>query len=184
MIDHAHHHALHVFLIMSITLQKTLMPKVLKSTDMKLLCLSASKKLTSFLTSFQRYCKDIANLLFWELSECCTITIKKYQYQFLASFHAYLHVKNQLHHSLLTQHIPKKQQNAFVFICWQKINFIPMLLWRYCKDMQTYFGYFGHAWLQSTKMIVSPCRMLHFLSACKKSCAFFLRYYILKDRAI
>ena len=78
----------------------------------------------------------------------------------------------------------KETAKCFCVICRQKINFIPMLLWRYCKDMQTYFGYFGYTWLQSTKMIVSPCRMLHFLSACKKSCTFFLRYYILKDRVI
>ena len=26
--------------------------------------------------------------------------------------------------------------------------------WRYCKDMQTYFGYFGHTWLHSAKMMV------------------------------
>ena len=52
------------------------MPKVLKSTCRKLWCLSACKKSTSSLTSFLRYCKDIANLLFWELWECLTIPIK------------------------------------------------------------------------------------------------------------
>ena len=41
---------------------------------------------------------------------------------------------------------------------------LPMLLWRYYKDMQTHFGYFGHSWLHS--MIVSPCRRLQSLSAC------------------
>ena len=44
----------------------------------------------------------------------------------------------------------------------------PMLLWRYCKDMQTYFGYFGHAWLHSPNVIVSPCRRLQCVSTCKK----------------
>ena len=36
-----------------------------------------AKKATSSLTSFLRYCKDIAHLLFWELWECLTIPIKK-----------------------------------------------------------------------------------------------------------
>ena len=52
------------------------MLKVLKSTCRKLWCLSACKKSTSSLTSFLRYCKDIANLLFWELWEYLTISIK------------------------------------------------------------------------------------------------------------
>ena len=63
-----------------------------------------------------------------------------------------------------------------------------MLFWRYCKDMQTsYFGYFGHAWLHTPKMIVSTCTRLWCLSVCKKqtsSFILFLRYYILKNPAI
>ena len=42
----------------------------------KLWRLSACKKWSPFLTSFLRYCKDIANLLFWKLWECLTIPIK------------------------------------------------------------------------------------------------------------
>ena len=34
------------------------------------------QKSTSSLTSFLRYCKDIVNLLFWQLWECLTIPIK------------------------------------------------------------------------------------------------------------
>ena len=64
----------------------------------------------------------------------------------------------------------------------------PMLYWRYCKDMQTsYFGYFGHAWLHTSKMIISTCTRLWCLSVCKKqtsSFTSFLRYYILKNPAI
>ena len=64
----------------------------------------------------------------------------------------------------------------------------PMLYWRYCKDMQTsHFGYFGHAWLDTTKMIVLTCARLWSLSACKKqtlSFTSFLRHYILKNPAI
>ena len=78
-------------------------------------------------------------------------------------------------------------QKTFMFICRQKINFTPMLFWRYCKNMQTsYFGYFGHAWLNTSRMIVSNCRRLLCLSACQKytsSLTSFLRYYILKNPA-
>ena len=86
---------------------------------------------------------------------------------------------------------------TFVFISWQKIIFAPpplpfpptrMLFWRYCKDIRTsYFGYFGHAWLHTPKMIVSTCRRFRCLSACQKytsSFTSFLRYYILKNPAI
>ena len=58
---------------------------------------------------------------------------------------------------------------------------------RYCKDMQTYFGYFGHACFHSPKMIVSSCERLRYLSACKiwfASFTSFFRYYILKNPAI
>ena len=38
-----------------------------------------------------------------------------------------------------------------------------MFFWRYCKYMQTsYFGYFGHAWLCTPKMIVSTCKTVMF----------------------
>ena len=35
----------------------------------------------------------------------------------------------------------------------------PMLFWKHCKDMQTYFGYFGQTWLHTPKMIVSTCTL-------------------------
>ena len=79
-------------------------------------------------------------------------------------------------------------QKTFVFVCRQKSISFPMLFWRYCKVMQTsYFGYFGHAWLHTPKIIVSTCRRLRCLSACQKhtsSFTSFLRYYILKNPAI
>ena len=52
------------------------MPKVLKSTCRKLWCLSRCKKSTSSPTSLFRYCKNIVNLLFWELWEWLTVPIK------------------------------------------------------------------------------------------------------------
>ena len=45
-------------------------------------------------------------------------------------------------------------QKTFMFISRQKLNFIPHALMEDCKYIQTYFGYFGHAWLHSPKMIV------------------------------
>ena len=59
-------------------------------------------------------------------------------------------------------------ENVFIYLQAKNQLQFPMLLWRYCKDMQTYFGYFWHAWLHSPKMIVSTCRRLPCLSACKK----------------
>ena len=69
-------------------------------------------KLTPSLTSFLRYCKDIANLLFWELQECLIIPIKS--------------------HSI-------NLQETFMLICMQKINIFthfsvayPEILGEYC----------------------------------------------------
>ena len=59
----------------SITLQETLMLKVLKSSLKETRCLSACRKSTSSITFFSRYCYDIANLLFWELWKCLIIPI-------------------------------------------------------------------------------------------------------------
>ena len=78
-------------------------------------------------------------------------------------------------------------QKGFVYTAGKEWTSSPMLLWRYCKGMKTYFGCFGHAWLHSPKMIESPCRRLQCLSACKKqtsSFTFFSGYYILKNPAI
>ena len=35
-----------------------------------------------------------------------------------------------------------------------------MLFWRYWKDRQTFFRYFGYAWLHTPKMVVSTCKRL------------------------
>ena len=84
-----------------------LMQKVLISTCRKLWCLSACEKSTSYLTSFLRYWKDIANLLFGNFGNAWPSTSKS-QYQFVKNFHAYLHAKNQLNYSLLSKDIAKK----------------------------------------------------------------------------
>ena len=51
---------------------------------------------------FLRYCKDIANLLFWEIWEWLIIPIKECYFKFAESFHAFLHGKiNSIIHFLL-----------------------------------------------------------------------------------
>ena len=70
----------------SITLQETLMPKVLKSTYRKLWCLSTVKKSTSSFTFSLRYC----------------YTHPRWQCQLVEDFDVYLHAKNKLHHSFLS----------------------------------------------------------------------------------
>ena len=166
----------------SITLQETLMHKVLKSTWRKLWCLSECKKLTSSLTSFLRNYEDIANLLFRELWKCMTIKkysinlkeifmlickqkinfityfflkiFKKPQHRFEETFNVYLQAKNQLYPS----HFP----------------------WVIAKILQIYYlGYFGHASLRTPKVILSACRKRLYLSAGKKTTSspmFFWRY--------
>ena len=79
-------------------------------------------------------------------------------------------------------------ENFRVYLQGKKSASPLMLFWRYCKDIQTsHFGYFGHAWLQTPKMIVSSCRRLWCFSVCQnKTSSFisFLRHYILKNSAI
>ena len=58
------------------------------------------------LTSFLRCCKDIANLLFWELCECLIISIKNHGINL---------------------------KDAFMFIWMQKINFITHFFLKYDK---------------------------------------------------
>ena len=46
-----------------------------------------------------------------------------------------------------------------VYLQGKSLTSQPKLFWRYCKDMQTSnFGYFGHALLQTPKIIVSSYR--------------------------
>ena len=63
-----------------------------------------------------------------------------------------------------------------------------LFFFRYCKDTQTsYFGYSGHVWLRTSKLVPSTCRKLQWLSVCQKSTSSFtsfLRYYILKNPPI
>ena len=143
----------------SFHLKETLMPKLLKSTCTKLSCLSTCKKLMSSLTSFLRYCEDIANLLFQELWECLSISIKSYiinlqhnfmliymlKINFITHFSLKILQKNSKlvilgklgmsGHTHLNYTINWKK--PWTFICRQKTNFILHvfleILQRYCK---------------------------------------------------
>ena len=85
---------------------------------------------------------------------------------------------------------PKWNYQLWKLLCLsagKKLSSSPTLLWRYCKDMQTYFEYFEHYWLETPKMKARTCRRLSCSSACQKwtsTFTFFLRYYFLKNPAI
>ena len=148
----------------SITIQETLIIKVLKSTCKKLWCLSERKKSTLlyfFLKIFQRNSKPVIlgnlgkpahKMMFFYLR--CLSTGKKSISSFTFSLrYCKLAILGTLE----------------IFICRQKINFIPHIFWGYYKDLGTsYFGYFEHAWLRTPRMIVSTCRKFQFLSVCQK----------------
>ena len=112
------------------------MPKVLQLTWGKFWCLSACKKSTSSLTCFLNYCKDIADLLFWELWECLAIPIKN-------------HIINL--------------QETFVRICMLQINFITHFFLRYCKETAILLFWVHWACFAAPKMVVSTWRNLWYL---------------------
>ena len=82
-------------------------PKMVVSIWRNLWCLSSGKKSTSSFTFCLRYCIDIANLLFWVLWVCLATDTQ-------------------------SDTINLKKTSAFIFI--QKINFVPNIFWKYCKD--------------------------------------------------
>ena len=93
-------------------------------------CLQAVKKSTSSLTFSLGYCKDIV--------QTC-------------------HFGNFGNASLHTYKVIPTTCTKLLFLSpGRKSISSCMIFWRYYKDMQTpYFGYFGHVWLLTTKMIVS-----------------------------
>ena len=108
--------------------------------------LSAGKKSTSPFTFSLRYCKDLANLLFWTLWACLAIQHPKWYYQVVENFRVYLQAKIQLHPSrfhwdiakilqlviwvlsaclaMYTQNDRINLQKTSIFICTPKINSI------------------------------------------------------------
>ena len=141
-------------------------------------------------TSFLRCWKSIANLLFWELWECLTISIKikastwrnliylQAKINFIP--HVFLEILQIccklviLGTSGMTGYTHPKRYYLHHLVenfraCLQAKNQFFMLSWKYCKDIHTsHFRYFGHAWLHKPEIIVSTCRKLKFLSACQK----------------
>ena len=140
----------------SITLWNILMPKLLKSICGKFLCLSSSKKSTSSLTSFLRYCKDTANCYFanfenaWlpsskiKESVCrkllCLYACNKSTSSltcFITHWNSKLNIlgNSSMPRSTLNDSINLKK--SLMFICKQKTNFILSIfleiLQRYCK---------------------------------------------------
>ena len=124
----------------------------MKWTCGKLWCLCACKKSTSSLTSFLRYCKNIANLLFSKLWECLTIPIKNHSINF---------------------------QETFMLICMQQITHSLTFFFRYCKEISSLLFWVIWASLVTPKKIEWIWRNLWCLSASKKPTSFFpfsLRY--------
>ena len=124
----------------------TKMPKVLKSSCRKLWCLSACKNQRHLFFFFWRYCKDVANLLFWE---CLTISIKINTTNF---------------------------QETFMLICMWKINFATHFFKTYCKEITNLLFWAIWACLAThkPKMIVSIWRNIYCLSAGKNQVHVFL----------
>ena len=163
--------------------------KIIVSIWRKLSCLSVCKKSTSSLTFFLRYCMQTVLIKVSIWRNLCLSAGKKSTSPF-PFFLRYcklvilgtLGMPGYTHPKWYYQLV----KNFCVYL--QKINFIPKVFLKYCKDIQTsYFGYFGHPWLRTSKMIVSTCRKLRYLSACQKwtlSFHSFLRYYILNNLAI
>ena len=114
-------------------------------------------------------------MLFWKFWGCLTLAIKI----FCTKISCLSACKNQLSkfvilgilgmpgHTHLKWGINLKKHSTFIrlppskviisscrkLLCLptgKKSTSSPMLLWRYCKDRQTYFGYFGHALVLGT----------------------------------
>ena len=118
----------------------TIPTKTTVSICRKLSWLYACKKSASSLTFFLKYCKELANLLFWVFEHASPHL--KWYYQFEEIFDVYLKAKNQLH----SFHFP----------------------WDTAKTLQIcYSGYFGKAYLHTPRMILATCRKLSYLSASK-----------------
>ena len=161
----------------SITLYEILMPKVFKSTCWKLWCLSTCKKSTSSLTFFGDIVKTLQTCYFgnfgnaWPFpSKIIVSTCRKLSHLFACKIST----------SSLTSFLwyCKERANLLFWVIWaclainlnKKNQLHPSRFpWDIAKILQTYFLYFGHAWLRTAKVILSTCRKHSCLSAAKKS---------------
>ena len=109
-------------------------------------------------TSFLRYFKKIANLLFWVIWACLN-THTQYQYERTFMFiyrlkigfilHVFLEILQGYYKLVILRilrivgHITQSDiinfQKILLFICKQKINFIPYVFWGYCKDANLFW---------------------------------------------
>ena len=84
--------------------------------------------------------------------------------------HAHQYWQYHLVGNFDTQRVEINLQETLMFICMEKNKFISNFFLGIVKALQTcYFGNFGNAWPSPSKIIVSICRKLPCLSACKKS---------------
>ena len=119
-------------------------------------CMQKPKFITS--NFFLRFCKDIANLLFWKLWECFTICIKNYSIDMLKTFMLICMQKNQLHHSLLSKILQRNSRlvilanlimlghtHKIIVSMWRNLLYLSkgkkltpsfMFSLRYCKDIE------------------------------------------------
>ena len=138
-----------------------------------LFMLISMQKINFIITSFLRYCREIAKFLFWVIWACLAThtendsgTLKK-PLTFISRqkinfiLHVFLEILQRYCKPVfgvlwgcLAMHIQSytiSLQKIFVFICRQKISFTPMLFLEILQDMQTYFEYFGACLVTHTK---------------------------------
>ena len=133
-------------LLLWVILERLIMPivspclltKVLKQTYRKLWFWSACKKSTSFITSLRRYCKGIANLLFWELWERLTVHFKIIL--LICNKHSFLSTCKKSTSSLTTKIILSIWRNYSCLSACKKSTSSFMLVFleilqRYCKPV-------------------------------------------------
>ena len=120
--------------------------KLVKPSCRKLWCLSTCIKSNSFsLTYFLGWCKGIAYLLFWiymNIYEYASSCLSNITVSIVESFDVYLHKE-----SILS---------------------LTYSLTYYKEFANLKFGYFGHEWPCSSKLMVSFYRKFWYLSAWKK----------------
>ena len=138
------------------------MPKVLKSTCSILSCLSACKISFSLITYFLRYCKQVANLLFWVISAYLATHTPK--------------MIRSIWRNLWSLSAGNKSTSSFTFSL------------RHCKDIANLLFWVFWACLitQTTNDSINLWKTSMFISCQKSTSSFtsFLRYYILKNPAI
>ena len=133
------------------------------------------------LTSFTRYCEDIANFLSWEFRECLPIPIKSHCINLKGTFMLICMQKIKEKANLLfwvilaclTTHTWNNSINlkkSLMCIYRQKVGFI---LHVFLEILQTcYLGCFLNGRLCTLKVILSICRKFWYLFVGKKSNSF------------